>query len=63
MTTVGDGGANERYGVTAGVACSPLLVLSTAPKYDGAVGDIVIGGFNGDVSVGAGVVYAMLVAV
>ena len=58
MTTVGDGGANERYGVTTGVACFPLLVLSTAPKYDGTgcwAGVVMTGGSNGDVGVGDGV--------
>ena len=43
-------------------ACLSRLVLRTAPKYDGTVGGVAAGGFNGAVGVGAGVVYAMLVA-
>ena len=58
MTTDGDGGANGQYSVITDVACSPPLVLSTAPKYDGTgflSGVIMTGGSNGDVGVGAGV--------
>ena len=46
-------------------ACLSRLVLRTAPKYDGPgwwTVDMVAGVFDGDVGVGAGVAYAMSVA-
>ena len=63
--TDGDGGANGQDSVETDVACPPLLVLSTAPKYDGTgwwAGVIMTSGSDGDVGVRAGVLYVMSVA-